>query len=345
MANQPLAIITYYDPTLSSKALWNAWAERIIEYLLILSAITLCLLILYKKLVQPVKHIANQAAAIAQGTVVSIVNTGINEIDILAEQLRKVQSYTVELKETHNRLKTAQAIFERSDAARESFLSMLKHTLCNHINGITGAAEMLLSGKMGEIPTPAFAKYLEDIRAAAEHMEQWTTHILYKEDVDIYVLIEQCIAIQEKAALIKEVQFQLDIEPDILPIQADPLRLKQIIVGLLHTSLYSCVGEEVIRIKVCIEKEGHKQLKITIWDNGIGISPRKMQEIGERLDNLRQVASRKSDGTDLDLGTIQKLIALHGGSFSTSSDLGKGTVFILTIPYPSIEEHTLFMGK
>ena len=67
-------------------------------------------------------------------------------------------------------------------------------------------------------------------------------------------------------------------------------------------------------------------VKIEISDTGNGISPENLEKIFEPY------FSTKETGTGLGLAIVQKIIDVHNGEIMVESELGKGTVFTVTLP-------------
>jgi signal transduction histidine kinase len=81
-------------------------------------------------------------------------------------------------------------------------------------------------------------------------------------------------------------------------------------------------------------------LKISVWDNGIGIPKNKHDEIFETFKQMDSSTARKYGGTGLGLAITKKFVEMHGGKIWVESEVGNGSTFTFTIPNDS--ENTPF---
>jgi signal transduction histidine kinase len=117
-----------------------------------------------------------------------------------------------------------------------------------------------------------------------------------------------------------------------LSIQADPTRLKQILINLLGNSVkFTDVGE--VDVTVC--KKG-KFAKFTVRDTGCGIPEEKFKAVFSIFEQVDNSSTRVAGGTGLGLPITQRLIHLHGGKIELESKLGKGSTFTFTMPLERI---------
>ena len=84
------------------------------------------------------------------------------------------------------------------------------------------------------------------------------------------------------------------------------------------------MGVEIVR-------EGDK-LRVQVSDTGIGISEEDLSQIFERFYRVDKSRTRGSGGTGLGLAIVKHLVAAQGGEVSASSELGKGSRFLFTLP-------------
>ena len=83
------------------------------------------------------------------------------------------------------------------------------------------------------------------------------------------------------------------------------------------------------QIRVLLSHDG-QSVKISIVDNGIGMSKDIMKRIYEKF--YQADSSRNEIGNGLGLTLAKRIVDLHGGTISVSSEIGKGTAFTVTLP-------------
>src|SRR5690606_3661489 len=83
--------------------------------------------------------------------------------------------------------------------------------------------------------------------------------------------------------------------------------------------------------------ENTPHLEMLVKDSGIGISAQELETIFNKFDQADQSISKKYGGTGLGLAIVKKLAELQNGDVKVNSELQKGSVFEVRLPYPLIE--------
>ncbi len=144
-----------------------------------------------------------------------------------------------------------------------------------------------------------------------------------KEEIDICYLIEDIKDTLD--SLYKENNAKIITNfKDEIYIEADYNRLKQVFINLLKNSLEAKTSADLI-VKILI-RELKESVKVTIKDNGCGISKDALKHLGETF------FTTKSNGTGLGLSYCQEIITLHKGNISFKSEKEKGTTVTIILP-------------
>lgn len=126
----------------------------------------------------------------------------------------------------------------------------------------------------------------------------------------------------------KEIALHLEA-PDRVMVDGDPQRLSQLLYILLDNAIkYTPNGGDV---RLTLFVEGH-ELCIKVQDNGIGIKKEDHHRIFERFYRADKSRSRQMGGHGLGLSIAKWIVETHQGTIKISSELGKGTTFIIQIP-------------
>src|SRR5262249_48966575 len=120
----------------------------------------------------------------------------------------------------------------------------------------------------------------------------------------------------------------LDAPPDLPNVLADPARVVQALINLLHNAIkFTPAGGEVT---LALAREG-EDVRFTVADTGIGISPLDLPRIFERFYKVDK--SRASGGTGLGLAIAKHIVQAHGRRIWAESDgEGGGSTFAFTLP-------------
>ena len=144
-----------------------------------------------------------------------------------------------------------------------------------------------------------------------------------------YILQEIAVLLQDLVDKNK-IKMILDLPEDIPDIDADTLKVKEILYNLLSNAIKFTPenGEIGLRAKKC-----GSAIEITVWDTGIGIAIENLEKIFEGFFRVDTPFSRITEGTGLGLPLSKKLIELHGGKlYVESPGLNKGTSIRFTLP-------------
>jgi two-component system phosphate regulon sensor histidine kinase PhoR len=112
-------------------------------------------------------------------------------------------------------------------------------------------------------------------------------------------------------------------------VEADPMRLEQILVNLVDNGVkFNSKGGSV---RVSCEESGDS-VSIIVNDNGEGIAPEHLPRLFERFYRTDKARSREIGGTGLGLAICKHLARLHGGEMTVTSVAGQGSTFRLDLP-------------
>lgn len=149
------------------------------------------------------------------------------------------------------------------------------------------------------------------------------TKSLSRQSIDMNTIIGQAIELLGPQAAISGVRIEQKLELSV-HVQADPFRVEHLLVNLMMNALQSMRTSGGV-LKVSSENDT-KEGRIFVEDNGRGISPHMMEKIFEPF------VSTRSDGFGLGLYSCKQIASEHGWSIKVTSELEKGTLFVMHIP-------------
>jgi two-component system CheB/CheR fusion protein len=134
----------------------------------------------------------------------------------------------------------------------------------------------------------------------------------------------------------KKIEMVLEIAEDTPNIEADELKVKEIIYNLLSNAVKFTPDGRKIGMR---SRKIGSEIEVVVWDTGVGIATENMGKIFEGFFRVDTPYSRVTEGTGLGLPLSRKLVELHGGKLSVeSAGLNKGTSVRFTLPIISIME-------
>jgi len=152
--------------------------------------------------------------------------------------------------------------------------------------------------------------------------------------VDLRRVVEDVFLLLDSRKSATGISFHSAV-PAGLIVQADQTRLEQILYNLIDNAVkFNRPGGSVT---VSTEKEDGR-VAIVVEDTGAGISAADLPRVFERLYRGDKSRSRKTEGSGLGLAIVKHLAHAHGGVVSVSSELGRGTRVVVTLPAAQTKE-------
>ena len=128
-----------------------------------------------------------------------------------------------------------------------------------------------------------------------------------------------------------EVDFNVEIAHDLLPVSGDPGQLQQAVI-VLATNALDAMGESGV-LTIVGRNEGEK-VKVEVNDTGVGIPPENLPKIFEPFFTTKEIGR----GTGLGLAVCYGILTEHGGTLDVQSTVGVGTTFTITLSAVKVNE-------
>lgn len=255
--------------------------------------------------------------------------------------INKSKSYTAALKRANQEV-------EAFAKAKEAFLYNVSHELRTPLNAMIGFSEQLDK----ESNTDKKSEISQIIYKSARHLKHILNDILdfsklnagkftlKKVPFNTEQLVREFQMILEKSTSEKGLTGTFKVEgalPEVL--SGDVLRLRQVMLNIIDNAVkYTSEGSVDVSVKYEKTADAKGNLHVRVTDTGVGISETDLSKI---FNAFEQASTREKlnnvQGTGLGLSITKELIELQGGELKVRSEVGKGSVFELCIPY-SIEE-------
>jgi signal transduction histidine kinase/DNA-binding NarL/FixJ family response regulator len=228
-----------------------------------------------------------------------------------------------------------------ADLAKSRFLANMSHEIRTPMNAIIGFSQILA----GENLTSEQRHHVDIIRQSAEHLLQLINDILDFSKIEagkLDIKISECSlehsfatieSLMRPQAKTKGIEFEI-LQCGPLPalIRTDATRLHQCLINLINNAV-KFTKEGHVYVNVSLQEAGKDPyIRFDVKDTGIGIPPEKQKLIFEEFQQADGGNSRRYSGTGLGLPITKKLAHLLGGELTVSSEVGKGSVFSVTIP-------------
>ncbi|MEJ5865482.1 response regulator [Pseudomonas farsensis] len=227
---------------------------------------------------------------------------------------------------------------------KSEFLANMSHEIRTPLNGILGFTHLLQKSEL----TPRQLDYLGTIEKSADNLLGIINEILDFSKIEagklvldsipfnLRDLIQDTLTILAPAAHAKQLELLSLVYRDTpLSLIGDPLRLKQILTNLVSNAIkFTREGTIVVRAMVEDEQDDHAQLRISVQDTGIGLSPQDVRTLFQAFSQADNSLSRQPGGTGLGLVISKRLIEQMGGEIGVDSTPGEGSQFWISINLP-----------
>jgi signal transduction histidine kinase/PAS domain-containing protein len=251
-----------------------------------------------------------------------------------------IREYAVSL-EKRVEQRTAELMY--ANRAKDEFLANMSHELRTPLNSVLGFSETLLEGVRGPMEERQ-KQAVELIRASGEHLLGLINDVLDVSKIDagkfeirpdvvsVNEICQSSLTFIKQLANKKSITVEYSVQPALATMYVDPKRLKQILVNLLNNAVKFTPEKGKVSLDVFADSE-KKQMRFSISDTGIGIKPEDVAKLFKPFVQLDSSLSRQYEGTGLGLILVKQLTELHGGTVQVQSEIGRGSRFIVELPW------------
>ena len=264
--------------------------------------------------------------------------TSSGEIGELADTFNQMAE---QIHEYIKRLEAAMAKISSEDQAKTEFLAILAHELRNPLAPVVSSLELLKieaqdqnrpdSLRLVEIADAhirTITRLLDDLLDVTRISRK--KFKLRKETIELQSLVRHSLETVDAFYKARHHILTVSLPKEILWVEADPLRLQQIIVNILYNAAkYTDLGG---RIELCATYNKEDGIEITVEDNGVGIEHSMLSKIFEPFTQVDPMA-KVGSGLGIGLSLTRRLVELHGGKiWAESEGKGEGSTFHVVLP-------------
>jgi GAF domain-containing protein len=225
---------------------------------------------------------------------------------------------------------------------KSQFLASMSHELRTPLNAIIGLTEMMVTNA-ARFGTEKALEPLRRVNAAGTHLLSLINEILdlskieagklelNLERVNLARLIDEVIGTAGQLAEKNKNRLVVEAQEKLGALNADSMRLKQILLNLLSNACkFTKEGEVALRVRKVAD--GREWVELAVADTGIGMTPEQQAKLFQDFTQADSLTARRYGGTGLGLAITRKLARMMGGDVTVTSEPGKGSVFTVRLP-------------
>lgn len=229
---------------------------------------------------------------------------------------------------------------EEVQSAKDDLLSLASHQLRTPATVVKQYVGMLLQGYGGEL-TERQLGMLQSAYDSNERQLEIINQLLYvarldagriklrTERVDIVALLDEVVHEQRQSAADRRQELMLKAPARGLWIEADPHYLRMVLDNLLSNAIKYTPNGGTVTASV---RRSLGRVIIRVKDTGVGIEPEALTKVFEKFTRVENRLSTDVNGSGVGLYLTREIVELHGWSIGLESEVGKGSIFTITIP-------------
>ena len=246
------------------------------------------------------------------------------------------------LKQRQEDLSSQQQRADSANRAKTDFLLTMSHELRTPLNAIMGFSEVMKQQLRGPLGDRRYVDYANDIYDSACHLLAVINSILDisrieagrleldEQAVDIGDEIDKALRQLDEEARGGDVKLLSQIEEDLPLLLGDAHKIQQIVINLAGNAVRYMPDSGTVTVRASRKQDGG--IVLSVEDDGAGMSEDDVDRVISPFVRLSNPMVRAQDGTGLGLPLVKALVELHGGQFTLSSEVGKGTTGTAIFP-------------
>ncbi|HKB34606.1 MAG TPA: HAMP domain-containing sensor histidine kinase [Candidatus Dormibacteraeota bacterium] len=228
----------------------------------------------------------------------------------------------------------------RASRHKSEFLASMSHELRTQLSSVIGFSELLLSDTSDRFDDARRRKFLAQINSSGRYLLDLTSDILDLAKIDsgravlrleIVMIVELAhgvIRSLDPLAAKKAIRIKAELAA-AGQVRADAGKLRQMLLNLVSNAIKFTPEGGLVTIGA---ERFADRIEISVSDTGIGIPESEFEHLFDEFRQFDSDIAREQRGTGLGLALTKRFVELHGGRIRVASEVGKGSVFTLSLP-------------
>lgn len=229
----------------------------------------------------------------------------------------------------------------RLESLRRDFVANVSHELRTPVTAVRSAAETLRDSALKDPDPKAAERFADIIVRNSERLQNLIEDLLElsrlesnefklkREKIDLVVVSSLVVSLFRERAERKGIQLLTEIPGGLPQVETDQRALEQVLANLVDNAVKYCPAGASVKLRAA---NGDGSMKLTVEDNGPGISEAHLPRLFERFYRVDAGRSRDVGGTGLGLSIVKHMVEAMGGEVTVKSTVGKGSSFEVRLP-------------
>ena len=222
------------------------------------------------------------------------------------------------------------------DRLKTDFIHTVSHDLRSPLTSILGYTELI--ERIGPLNDNQ-REFLKRLQGSIQHITNLVNELLdlgrleagfdtRREEVHLEDVLSYTLDMFDAQIKKKKIKLSTDIAPDMFPLRANPIRIRQMLDNLVGNAIKYTPAEGSVHVSMSMQE---KQVILKVEDTGYGIPPEEQGHVFEKFFRATNT-SEEVEGTGLGLAIVKSIVDNHQGRIWVESTVGKGSSFIVLLP-------------
>ncbi|MHC9542063.1 MAG: PAS domain S-box protein [Vulcanimicrobiota bacterium] len=262
------------------------------------------------------------------------------QLNLLAESIWSISR----MKDDERRIRQYAVELKKLNSTKDMFFSIIAHDLRGPFNGIINLSR-ILKDSVKNSDTAAIAEYValihesgKSVYTLLENLLEWSRIQMDKVEFKPGNLVFGDV-LNHTLQLLKDQSMNKHIAiehfSNVVDVYADENMLASILRNLISNAIKFTPQSGTVTIRAL---DNEHNVEISVTDTGTGIDPELQDRLFKLSENITVQGTEGEKGTGLGLLLCQEFIEVHGGTIKIESEIGKGSVFVFTLPKPGSKQ-------